>query len=184
MYIDDFCYVATQSKDGLHIPTIQRATIHGIEAVFPPPAVTKHQGGKDPISWKKLLQGNGHFELKKDMIRFIFNGVKRTVHLPPAKALAYLKEIHRILRRKSVPLKTLQGVVGKVRHASIILPAAHGFFMPVNAAMRGSPKCRPWHQLGSASCIGGYVYPPPPPIVTANTRQGTGTGHAPLRGLS
>ncbi len=80
--------------------------------VFPPPAVTKHQDGKDPISWKKLLQGD--LNHKKDMIGFSFNGVKRTVHLPPAKALAYLKEIHCILRRKSVPLKTLQGVVGKV----------------------------------------------------------------------
>ena len=66
-----------------------------------------HQDGKDPISRKKLLQGDGHFESKKDMIGFSFNGVKRTVHLPPAKALAYLKEIHRILRQKSVPLKTL-----------------------------------------------------------------------------
>jgi hypothetical protein len=71
---------------------------------------------------------------------FSFDGVKRTVHLPPAKALAYIKEIHCILRRKSVPLKTLQEVVDKVRHASIILPAARGFFMPINAAMRGSLK--------------------------------------------
>ena len=140
VYVDDFCYAATQSKDGLHIPAIQRAAIHGIEAIFPPPAVTMHQDGKDPISWKKLLQGDGHFESKKDMIGFSFDGVKRTVHLPPAKASAYVKEIHRTLRRKSVPLKTLQGVVGKVRHASIILPAARGFFTPVNAAMRGSPK--------------------------------------------
>jgi hypothetical protein len=140
VYVDDFCYAATQSKDGLHIPTIQRAAIHGIEAVFPPPAVTKHQDGKDPISWKKLLQGDGCFELKKGMIGFSFNGVKRTVHLPPAKASAYLKEIHCILRWKSVPLETLQGVVGKARHASIILPAARGFFTPVNTAMRESPK--------------------------------------------
>jgi hypothetical protein len=50
VYVDDFCCAATQSKDGLHIPTTQRAAIHGIKAVFPPPAVTKHQDGKDPIS--------------------------------------------------------------------------------------------------------------------------------------
>ena len=31
-------------------------------------------------------------------------------------------------------------MVGKVRHASIIFPAARGFFTPVNVAMRGSPK--------------------------------------------
>jgi hypothetical protein len=37
-------------------------------------------------------------------------------------------------------LKNLQMLVGKLRHASIILPAAKGFFSPLNDAMRGSPK--------------------------------------------
>jgi hypothetical protein len=102
--------------------------------------VTKHKDGEEPISQKKLFQGDGHFQSKKDIIGFRFDGVKRTVHLPPAKAKAYIKETHRILRRKSVPLKTLQEVVRKIRHASIILPAACGFLSPINAAMRGSPK--------------------------------------------
>jgi hypothetical protein len=65
---------------------------------------------------------------------------KLGIHLPPAKAAVYIKETHRILCRKSVPLKTLQTLIGKQRHASIILPAAHGFFTPMNAAMRGAIK--------------------------------------------
>jgi hypothetical protein len=39
-----------------------------------------------------------------------------------------------------MPLKTLQGVVGKLRHALIILQAAKGFFTPINAAMQGNPR--------------------------------------------
>jgi hypothetical protein len=140
VYVDDFCYATTQSKDGEHIPIVRRAAIHGIEAISPPPAVTKHTDGKPPISVSKLLKGDGKFESKKDMIGFSFDGIKRTVHLPPHKAAAYIKETHRILCRKSVSLKILQGVVGKLRHASIILPAARGFFTPINAAMKGSPK--------------------------------------------
>ncbi len=31
-------------------------------------------------------------------------------------------------------------LVGTLRHASIILPAARGFFTPINAAMRGGLK--------------------------------------------
>jgi hypothetical protein len=88
----------------------------------------------------KLLKEDGNFESKKDMIGFRFDGIKGTVYLPPEKAAAYIRETHHILRRKSVPLKILQGVVGKLRHASIILPMAHGFFTPFNAAMKGSPK--------------------------------------------
>ncbi len=50
VYVNDFCSAATQSTDGSHIPTIRRAAVHGIHALFPPPAVTKHEGGKEPIS--------------------------------------------------------------------------------------------------------------------------------------
>jgi hypothetical protein len=87
-----------------------------------------------------LAVGDGNFDTKKEMIGFIFDGVKRTVHLPPAKAAPYNKETHTLLRQKTCPLKTLQMLVGKLWHASIILPAAKGFFSPLNDAMRGNPK--------------------------------------------
>jgi hypothetical protein len=74
------------------------------------------------------------------MIGFTFDGIKRTIQLPPVKANAYIKETHCILRQKSVQLKDLQTLVGKLRHASIILPAARGFFTPINAAMNGVSK--------------------------------------------
>jgi hypothetical protein len=83
-------------------------------AVFPPPVVMKHQDGKEPILASKLLKGGGNFESKKDMIGFSFNGIKQTVHLPPTKAAAYIRETHCILRQNLVPLKILQGVVGKL----------------------------------------------------------------------
>ncbi len=89
---------------------------------------------------KKLAAGDRNFTTKKDLIGFAFNGVKRTVHLPRAKALAYIKEMHRMIRRKTVPLKQLQMLVGKLWHASIILPAVKGFFLPINNAMQGNPK--------------------------------------------
>jgi len=96
--------------------------------------------GKEPISAKKLAAGDGNFDTKKEMIGFVFDGVKRTVHLPPAKAAPYIKETHTLLRRKTVPLKKLQMLVGKLWHASIILPTAKGFFSPLNDAMHGNPK--------------------------------------------
>ena len=74
------------------------------------------------------------------MIGFVFDGVKHTVHLLPAKAAAYIKETHTLFRWKTVPLKKLQMLVGKLRHASIIFPAAKGFFSPLNDAMHGNPK--------------------------------------------
>ncbi len=140
VYVDDFCYASTQSEDGAHISTIWRASIHGIHAVFPPMPVTKHEEGKELISAKKLAAGDGNFDTKKEMIGLVFDGFKCTVHLPPAKAAAYIKETHTMLWRKMAPLKNLQMLVGKQWHTSIILPVAKGFFLPLNDAMRGSPK--------------------------------------------
>ncbi len=76
VYVDDFCYATTQSVDGAHIPTIWRAAIHGIHAVFPHTAVMKHKDGKEPISARKLATGHGNFDSKKEMIGFVFDGVK------------------------------------------------------------------------------------------------------------
>jgi hypothetical protein len=140
VYVDDFCHAATESKDGTHIPMVRRASIHGIHSLFPQPDITGPSGGKDPISAKKLIHGDGDFTSSKEMIGFTFDGIKCTVRLPAAKATKYIREIHRVLRRTSVTLKTLQTLVGQLRHASIILPAARGFFTPINAAMKGNPK--------------------------------------------
>jgi hypothetical protein len=107
---------------------------------FLEPAVTGRKNGKDPFSKKKLEQGDGNFVSTKDMIRFTFDGIKRTIQLPPVKAKAYICETHRILRQKSVPLKDLHTLVGKLQHASIILLAACGFFTPINVAMKIGTK--------------------------------------------
>jgi hypothetical protein len=97
VHADNFCHAATQSTDGMHIPTIRRAAIHGIHALFPPTLITNHDGGKESISQKKLAQGDGHFETSKDMIGFCLDGIKHTVCLPAEKAMAYIKEAHTVL---------------------------------------------------------------------------------------
>ena len=140
VYVDDFCTAATQSKDGLHLARVRRASIHGVHSIFPQTSITKHVNGKEPISEKKLLQGDGNFEFIKLMIGFLFDGIKRTLRLPQEKATVYIKEAHAMLRRKAIKLKTFQTIVGKLRHAALILPAARGFFTPLNNIMKSPSK--------------------------------------------
>jgi hypothetical protein len=92
------------------------------------------------LSKKKLKQGDGNFVNTKDMIRFTFDGIKRTIQLPLVKAKANICETDHILHQKSVPLKDLQTLVEKLQYASIILPAARRFFSPINAAMKIGTK--------------------------------------------
>ncbi len=140
VYVDNFCHAATELKDGTHIPMVCWAMIHGIHSFFPQPYITGHSDRKEPILAKKLAQGDGDFTSSNKMIGSTFDGIKRTVPLPPEKAANYVWEIHRVLRSTSVALKTLQSLMGQIRHAMIILPAARGFFTPINAVMKGNPK--------------------------------------------
>ena len=49
------------------------------------------------------------------MIGFTFDGIKRTIQLPLVKSSkTYICETDHILRQKSVPLKDLQTLVGKL----------------------------------------------------------------------
>ena len=138
VYVDDFVNAATQSTDGTYLEKIRRASIHGVHALFPETSITNHANGKEPISKSKLDKGDGNFEPIKIMIGFEFNGIKRTVRLPPEKAKVFLRETHNMLRRKRIPMKNLQTVVGKLRHAAVILPAALGFFTPLNNIMKSN----------------------------------------------
>ncbi len=81
VYVDDFCNAATQSKDGSFLAKVRQASIYDVHALFPERATTNHANGKEPILRSKLDKGDGNFGTKKVMIRFEFNGIKRTVLL-------------------------------------------------------------------------------------------------------
>jgi hypothetical protein len=57
VYVDDFIQLA-QTKNPEQLEHLSCAILHGIHSVLPPPNVTGHDG-KDPVSIKKLKQGNG-----------------------------------------------------------------------------------------------------------------------------
>ena len=76
VYVDDSCYALTKVKDGGHVPRIWHTSIHGIHLVFPQPEVTGHVDGKEPISNPKLDKGDGNFTSNKEMIGFLFDGIK------------------------------------------------------------------------------------------------------------
>ena len=148
VYVDDFCLAATQSKDERHIPTISRAGIHSIHSVFPPPEVTGHENGKPPLSPKKLDKGDGQWRVKKEKLGFEWNGRRRTVRLPKEKAKKYVCETKTMLHKKRAPIKKFQTAVGRLRHAAVILPAAAGFFTPINNALKPGDDGRQRSHIG------------------------------------
>ncbi|KAL7531597.1 LOW QUALITY PROTEIN: hypothetical protein ACHAXR_004124 [Thalassiosira sp. AJA248-18] len=125
VYVDDFCFAATQSMDGKHIPTISRAGIHSIHSLFPPPEVTKHENGKPPLSQKKLHKGEGQWRVEKEKV--VSCSMVGGEPSGCQKKKQSDMETKQLLNRKRTPVKKFQTTVGRLRHASVILPAAAGF---------------------------------------------------------
>lgn len=138
VYVDDYILAAVESPEGDLLRRVSRATLHAIHSIFPPPDVLEHEGGKDSISRRKLERGDARWEPEKVVLGFLCNGRDRTIRLPEAKAAAVVKELATVLRQRKVRLKRFQKLVGKLRHAALILPAAKGLFTPINLAMRGA----------------------------------------------
>ncbi|MHA7856388.1 hypothetical protein [Marinobacter shengliensis] len=93
VYIDDFINMAMQDNSQDLLGAINKVTMHNIHAFFPPPAVSGHTQGKDPISQKKLAKGDAGWDTAKAILGFQLDGNSRTVWLPPAKAHALLTEL-------------------------------------------------------------------------------------------
>ena len=87
VYVDDFIQLA-QSTDVDVLRHCSRAALHGIHSVFPPPKVTGHSG-EDPISKKKLMEGEGVWEVQKEIMGWIMDGATRCIELAEKNRDAY-----------------------------------------------------------------------------------------------
>ena len=139
VYVDDYVLGVVENNDRTLIRRVSRATLHAIHSIFPPPAVSGHVGGKDPISQKKLEKGDARFDIEKEILGFLINGADRTVRLSEPKAKSIADDITKLLKKSRVPLKRFRSVLGRLQHAARIIPAAKGMFTPLNNATAGDP---------------------------------------------
>ena len=138
VFVDDFIS-GTNKLDKEHLIKLSRAMINGIHSIFPPPEVTTHNGG-DPIAEKKLNNGDGTWCHLKEILGWIFDGKNFTIHLPPPKCTAIIKEINKILKMKRSSLNKYQKIAGKLQHASFGIPDGRSLFSPIQQAMAHSPE--------------------------------------------
>jgi hypothetical protein len=140
VYVDDYILAVVEDAQRTLLRRIARATLYGVHSIFPPPEITKHEGGKDSVSIKKLQKGDATFLPQKIVLGFLLDGRKRTVQLPQEKADKLCTELQRILKKSRVPSKRFLSVVGRISNATRILPAAKGLMTPLYKALRGEPK--------------------------------------------
>ena len=137
VFVDDFIG-ATNNSQPDHLLHISRAMLHGFHSIFPPPSITKHTG-EDPISQKKMAQGEGEWSTTKEILGWTFDGKNFTIKLPDKKCNEIILMIRKMLQRKKSSLKKYQKLAGKLQHASFGIPGGASLFSPIQVAMRGDP---------------------------------------------
>ena len=140
VYVDDFC-CGTNNLSAEHLRHLSRAILHGVHLVFPPPHISGHNG-HDPVSIKKIDEGEGMWGFEKELLGWVFNGKDYTIHLPQAKVTKAIKLLKEVLIDSTITLNNLQKVAGKLQHASYGIPGGKGLFSPIWKAFKSADKDR------------------------------------------
>jgi hypothetical protein len=137
VFVDDFI-AATNNIGRKELQHISRCMLHGVHSVFPPPELTKHIGG-DPVSQKKLDQGEGTWLFKKEILGWDFDGKLFTIQLPIKKCQDIRRLLKNFIKSKKKSLNKFQRLSGKLQHASFGIPGGVSLFTPIQMAMAGNP---------------------------------------------
>ncbi len=134
VYVDDFI-AGTNDLSQPNLEQMSRAILHGVHSVFPPPHISGHSG-EDPVSFGKLLKGEGYWDFHKEILGWDFNGRDYTIQLPPDKVTKLQDRLTEILTEKEAPYNEFEKVMGKINHASIGIPNGRGLSAPIYQAMK------------------------------------------------
>ena len=137
VFVDDFI-AATNNSTEDHLRHFSRAMLTGVHSIFPPPHVSGHSG-EDPVSQKKLRQGEGTWEVTKEILGWIVDGAQFTIQLPPEKCHKIVRLIKKLTKQNYTSLRRFQELAGKLQHASFGIPGGKGLFSPIYRALQGTP---------------------------------------------
>jgi len=86
----------------------------------------------EPISIKKLKQGNGHWATSKEILGWIFDGTACCMSLPEEKVSKIMVNLKDLTKQK-LKLGDLEKMMGKLMHATIGIPNGRGLLSPIIA---------------------------------------------------
>lgn len=140
VYVDDFCSLIQGSKRRRRIA--KRILFHAIDEVLTPLEPNHKELHKEPISEKKLKQGDGHWETRKIILGWLLDTTNRTISLP-AHRQQRLKAIFEELKgAKRVGVRQWQKYLGELRSMILAVPGGRGLFSMLQHGLSYSERNR------------------------------------------
>lgn len=140
VYVDDFL-LAAQTKR--HQQRVLRTALHAIDRVLRPLAATDRSSRKEPVSTKKLRQGDAYWATRKTILGWDFDTVAGTLNLPPHR----LDRLYALLdafppTRRRAPVGEWHRLLGELRSMTAALPGARGLFSALQDSLRAGDRHR------------------------------------------
>lgn len=133
VFVDDFVGLSQQYVNGRRVRTV---LLHAIDDVLRPLDKNDHPSRREPVSLKKLRQGDCSWGTIKLVLGWIIDTVNMTIHLPPHRVdrlAEILDSIPPHQRRTSV--KKWHKVLGELRSMSLALPGSRHIFSTMQNAL-------------------------------------------------
>ena len=140
VYVDDFILVAQTKR---HQQRVMRAALHSIDKVLRPLSPSDGPNRKEPVSVKKLGQGDACWATQKTILGWDFDTVEGTLNLPPHRLdrLYSLLDAFPLTRRRA-PISEWHQLLGELRSMAAALPGSRGLFSALQDTLRTGDRHR------------------------------------------
>jgi len=162
VYIDDFMLLAQTHRVAT---TLRRRLFHNIHKIFRPNTTEESTASpprREPISEKKLAEGDCSWDTKATLLGWLVDSVAGTLRLPPHRHERLHALIDSLLPADAVPVASWHQLLGELRSMQAALPGGSGLFSvlqhalstasPSQVALRPATKIclRHWKLLASS----------------------------------
>ena len=133
VFVDDFIGLSQESSNSRRV---RKILLHAIDDVLRPLEPTDHPSRREPVSLKKLRQGDCSWGTIKLVLGWVIDTVAMTIQLPPHRIdrlAEILSSIPTTQRRTSV--KKWHKVLGELRSMSLALPGSRNIFSTMQNAL-------------------------------------------------
>ena len=142
VFVDDFIGAA-QDLDLNNRQRVRKALLHSIDDVFQPLLPNDNPTRQEPVSMKKLREGDCSFGTLKLILGWIIDTINMTIQLPQYRVdrlAEILNSIPATQRRTSV--KKWYSILGELRSMALALPGSRNIFSTMQHALTNKAKGR------------------------------------------
>ena len=140
VFVDDFLGICQGEKNKSHV---RQTLLHAVDDVFRPNDFHDSLFRREPVSLKKLRQGDCSWSTIKQVLGWIINTATMTISLPEHRQERLGEILASVpLTQKRLSVKRWHKILGELRSMSLALPGSRGLFSSMQLALSKKSKNR------------------------------------------